>query len=209
MPFRATARARRVNGLLNSMAKAHKVDKTQRFMRQLEHRIEGLEDKVERLRGRLGEGKTNKAKESMGQANRNLSQLEEDFSEGNVGETLDGLGNIHENINAAMDELGEDIGNKLYNINKQESKLVRFEEKIQKLIELGVNPAGLYGTLKEAQTLLNQSLVDLINEDPEAAEEKIEGADEMLDDLDRLMDDLEREAERAKEEEDVDEDTGG
>ncbi len=48
----------RVKGLLNSMAKAHKVDRTERFIRQFEHRIEGLQDKINRLRGRFGESET-------------------------------------------------------------------------------------------------------------------------------------------------------
>lgn len=96
------------------------------------------------------------------------------------------------------------MGRKLYNINKQESKFDRFEEKIQKLIDLGVDPAELNSTLEDVQGLLDQAFDDLTNEDPEAAEEKIEEADKMLDELDRLMDDLERDAERAKEEEEKD-----
>ena len=199
----------RAKGLLQSASNQKKNEKTQKFIDKTTERIQRLQEKLDQFLSAQGVPEE-EAQALRDEFNALLSELEalgDDPSDEELDEIIDRLNEIVKESEKIVEEkvkLEEDVGRKLNNIIKQESKFDRFGEKIQKLIDLGVSPDELYDTLEEVQALLDQAFVDLTNDDPEAAEEKIEEADEILDELDKLIDDLEREAEIAKEEEEKD-----
>ncbi len=166
----------RVNGLLTSMAKAHKVARTDRFMRQLEHRIEGLEDKVDRLRGRLGEG-ANTLKASMGVAKGKLRQL--NLSGNNV--DLDELENTTEIIAEGFEELEEEeTSNNLEAIDRLEAKVRVLKASAERLSRKGYDTTAVVDELEGAEALL-KDVVDLLDEG------KMEEAESLIEEIEDLV----------------------
>ena len=170
----------RVKGLLTSMIKIDKVARTDWFIQQFEHRITGLEDKIHRLRGRFGEGKTNKAKTSMGLAKGKLGQLGEDLSEDNVDETLDGLDDIIENIDATIEELEGDTSNILEAIDRLEAKIRRLMASSEKRAKKGSDTSDVDEALNSLETLLNEIINSLEGGDTETAENLLEQAEDLV-----------------------------
>lgn len=147
----------RVKGLLNSMAKTHKVARIDRFRLQFEHRLEGLEDKVYRLRGRLGEG-VNQFKASMGLAKGKLRQLDEDFPGNNV--DLDELENPTDLIDAGFEELDADTLEAIYRL---EAKIRVLKASADRLERKGADTFGIEEDLKEAEVKL-ETIMNLLEE---------------------------------------------
>jgi len=145
----------RVKGLLNSMVKVHKVTKTDRFIRQFEHRIEGIEDKVERLRGRFGESETDNMMASMGLAKGKLRQLDANLTGNNVNSTIDGLEDTTEIIDEGFEELEEnETSNTLEAIDRLEAKIRVLNASAERLSGKGYNTTAVVDDLEEAEALL-------------------------------------------------------
>jgi len=170
----------RVKGLLTSMIKIDKVARTERFMRQFEHRIAGLEDKINRLRGRFGEGKANSAKASMGLALGRLGQLGEDLSAGNVDDTLNGLCDIIEDINAALGTLDGDTSDILEAIDRLEAKIRVLNASSERLARKGLDTSDVDEELNDVELLLNEAVNLLEDGDTEDAETLLGQAEDLV-----------------------------
>lgn len=167
----------RVKGLLTSVAKAHKVARTERFMEQVRRRIEGIVDKVDRLKGRLGEGKANNVRASMGLALGRIRRLGDDPSENNGDGTLDGI----EDAIAIIDEgLGELDGEILEAIDRLEAKTRVFSATVQRLSRRGEDTSEIEEKLNSAEDLLSQATDELAGGDTEGAGKLLEEAEGYL-----------------------------
>jgi len=170
----------RVNGLLNSMAKAHKVARTDRFMRQFAHRLEGLEDKMYRLRGRLGEG-ANNFKASIGLAKGRLGQLDEDPGDD---VDLDELESTTGIIDAGFEGLEAETLEAIYRL---EAKIRVLKASAERLRKKGCVTDAVDDELDVAEALLNGMMDSLEGGNTEEAESHIEETDGLVSDAkDRL-----------------------
>jgi len=173
----------RVKGLLNSMVKVHKVTRTERFIRQFEHRIEGIEDKVERLRGRLGESGTDNMMASMGLAKGKIHQLGEDLSEDNLEDVIDELEITTESIDEDLEELdGDDISPILMTIDRLEAKIRVLKASAERLSGKGYDTDAVVDELEKAEALL-KDIVDLL----ELEEGETDEAEGLLEDAEGFV----------------------
>ena len=160
----------RVNGLLTSMAKTHKVARTVRFMEQFRHRIGGLEDKVNKLRLRLGAGNANKFKASMGLARGKLGQLDEDPGN-NVDSIIDGLENMTGIIGEGFDGLEEgETSNTLEAMDRLEAHIRVLKASAERLRVKGYNTTAVDVELADAEALLNDMMNSLVGSETDEAE---------------------------------------
>ena len=171
----------RVKGLLTRIAKAHKVTRTERFMEQVRRRIEGIEAKVERLRGRLGESGTDNMMASMGLAKGKLRQLDANLTGNNIDSIIDGLEDTTEIINEGFEELEEDeTSNTLEAIDRLEAKIRVLNASAERLSGKGYDTYAVVDELEEAKALL-KDIVDLLEGGKtEEAESLIEEAEELV-----------------------------
>ena len=147
----------RVKGLLTRIAKAHKVTRTERFMEQVRRRIEGIEAKVERLRGRLGESGTYNMMASMGLAKGKLRQLDANLTGNNVDSIIDGLEDTTEIINEDFEELEEDeTSNTLEAIDRLEAKIRVLNASADRLSGKGYDIDAVVDELEKAEALLEE-----------------------------------------------------
>lgn len=165
----------RANGLLTSMMKKHKVARTVRFMEQFRHRIGGLEDKVNKLRLRLGAGNANKFKASMGLARGRLGQLDEDFPGNNVDSIIDGLENMTGIIGEGFDglEAGE-TSDTLEAMDRLEAHIRVLKASAERLRGKGYNTSAVDDELAAAEALLNNMMNSLVGGETDEAEGLIE-----------------------------------
>jgi len=171
----------RVKGLLTRIAKAHKVTRTERFMEQVRRRIEGIEAKVERLKGRLGESGTDNMMASMGLAKGKLRQLDANLTGNNVDSIIDGLEDTTEIINEGFEELEEDeTSNTLEAIDRLEAKIRVLKASAERLSGKGYDTAAVVYELKEAEALLSEIMESLKEENTKEAEDLLEEAEELV-----------------------------
>jgi len=170
----------RVNGLLNSMIKIHKVAKTERFIYQVEHRIEGLENKIEKLRSRRGAVETNKAMASMNRAKGRLNQLGANLSADNVDDVIDAMEIEIEYIDATRDEVGGEDSDILEAIDRLEAKIRVLKASSAKLAKKGSDTSDIDDELDVAESLLDEAVDSLVENDAEKAETLLEQADDIV-----------------------------
>jgi hypothetical protein len=162
------------------MGKAHKVARTEMFMRQFEHRLGGLEDKVNKLRGRLGEG-ANKFKASMGLARGRLGQLDEDFPGNNVDSIIDGLENATGIISEGFDGLEEDeTSDTLEAMDRLEAHIRVLKASAERLRGKGYDTSAVDVELADAEALLDNMMNSLVGGETDGAEDLIEEAEEIV-----------------------------
>ena len=149
-------------------------------MEQVEHRIEGLEDKIERLGGRLGAVKANKAPASMGLAKGRLGQLGVDISADNVDEVIDGLVVTIAGIDAALDDLGGDDSDILEAIDRLEAKIRVLKASSEKLANKGSDTSDVDELLDSAEVLLDAAVESIVEGDADEAEDQLGQADDIV-----------------------------
>lgn len=171
----------RVKGLLNSMVKAHKVTRVKRFTEQVRHRIKGIVDKVERLRGRFSEGRANKAKASMGFILGNMPQIGDNPSDGDVNDAIDNLEDTIEEINEALGTLDGDTSTILEAMDRIEAKIWVLKASAERLKRKGVEMPEIE-ELQSAETLL-KDIIELLEEGDEGYMEDAETLLEQAEDL--------------------------
>jgi len=174
----------RVNGMLTSVFKAHKVARTERFMKQVEHRIEGLEDKIERLRTRRGTVKTKNANAAMNQAKLKLSQLGASLSVDNVDDVIDAITVTIADVNAARDEMGDEMDGDnsdiLEAIDRLETKIRVLKASSDKLAKKGSDTLDIDEELERADSLLDKAFESLMEGHTDEAEDLLEQADDIV-----------------------------
>jgi len=172
----------RVNGLLNSMAKAHKVTMINRFMEQVEHRIEGIVNKVDKLSGRLGEGKAKEVRAAMGHAWGNISQMGDNPSDDEVNDAIDSLEYTTEGINEALGTLDGYTSNIniLEAMDRLEAKIRVLNATSQRLTRKGLDTSDVDAELIIVESLLNEAVDLLVNDNTEDAEDLIREAGDIV-----------------------------
>jgi hypothetical protein len=164
----------RVKGLLNSMVKAHKMARIDRFIQQFEHRIERLEDKIIRLRGRFGGSEIGNMMASMGLAKGKIHQLGEDLSEDNLDDVIDELEITTESIDEDLEELdGDDI----LTIDRLEAKIRVLKASAERLSGRGYDTDAVVDDLENAEALLEEILSLPVEGGTDEAEGLLEDAE--------------------------------
>ena len=172
----------RVNGMLTSVYKAHKVARINRFMDQVRHRIVGLEDKIERLRGSSGAVGTDKAMAAMGHAWGNIPQMGEDPSYDEINRVMAGLETTVADITAALDELGEDTSTILKAMDRLEAKIRVLKASSEKLAKKGMDTSDADEELERVESHLNGIMISLVDGDTEDAENLLKEAGDIVSD---------------------------
>ncbi|MCW4049302.1 MAG: hypothetical protein NWE89_06140 [Candidatus Bathyarchaeota archaeon] len=174
----------RVKGLLNSMVKAHKVARTESFIRQFEHRIEGLENKIVRLRGRFGGSETSNMMASMGLAKGKIHQLGEDLSEDNLDDVIDELEITTESIDEDLEEMDSDgISPTLMTIDRLEAKIRVLNATANRLRQKGMDVTEIEEDLENAKAMLDGIIGLLETGDTDAAEGFLEDAENLVSEI--------------------------
>jgi len=172
----------RVNGMLTSVYKANKVARINRFMDQVRHRIVGLEDKIERLRGCHGAVGTDKAMASMGHAWGNIPQMGEDPSYEEISRVMAGLESTVADINTALDELDEDTSTILKAMDRLEAKIRVLKASSEKLAKKGMDTSDADEELKRVESNLNRIMTLLMDGETEDAENLLKEAGDIVSD---------------------------
>jgi len=119
----------RVKGLLNSVIKEHKVQKTEKFMEQFERRINSTQAKVNQLSARFGTANTEGVGAKLGKAWGRIKKLQGTVNTSNVDEVLQSLLNNTEQVDDDLDDLGdEEAVSFIKNMNRYEAKVKVLEK---------------------------------------------------------------------------------
>lgn len=197
-------------GSLQSLSKQKKIEKTEKFIVKTKSMIESLEAKMDRIleKYNLSDEDAAAIREEFQEMKDRLDGIDLDEGE-DLNDIIDDLKDIvkdSRDVGDDEDEFDDDVIKSLKEINKQESKLERYRERVEELALLGVDTTGLDALVTGIEEALADALSGTDDGDEDATEDLIDEADDLLDDLDDLIDEVEEEAEDLEEEDEDDED---
>jgi len=199
----------KLTAALKTIGKPKKMEKMEHFVTQTKHRVQQLETKMLRTLAKYGLSEEDEdAIRAEFQAM--IAGLDDiDVDRDDLGETVNSLKRLVKETNRVGKgkDVDEEVVDKINKINKHESNLNRYRERIMELEGLGAPTDELLGLLNEAEGLLSQADDEMNAGNKEAAEDLIDEADEILDQIDDMIDDLEEEYEE-DDDETSDEDKG-
>ena len=147
----------RVKGLLNSVIKEHKVQKTERFMEQFQRRINSTQDKISQLGARLGTSNTTGVNAKLGSAWGQVKKLQGTVNMSNVDDILKNLKNNSDKVDDDLDDLGDvNASNAIRNMNKYQAKVRVLEKTASRLNRKGLNVTSLNVQLSNAESLMKK-----------------------------------------------------
>ena len=145
----------RIKGLLTSVFKTHKIDKTEKFAKQVESRIEGLASKIEKLQGSLANGP--EALAAFNGTKLKLNNVMKYINSGNMTEALDYLETVVAEIDYNLDNMnGTETATQFKNMYKLEAKIQVLEKKALKLQRKGLDVSGVLSSIYDTESQLNQ-----------------------------------------------------
>ncbi len=195
-------------GSLQGLSSEKKKEKTEKFIVRTKSMIQNLETKLERVLEKydVTAEDADAIRDQFQEMKDRLDGIDLD-EEGDLDDVIDDLKDIvKESRDVGDDEIDDDVIKSLKEINKNESKLERYQERIEELDLLGVDTTGLDALVKDAEEALTNALIGTDEGDEDATEDLIDDADDILDDLDDLIDDIEDEAEDLEKDDEDDED---
>ena len=147
----------RVKGILNSVIKEHKVQKTEKFMEQFQRRLNSTLDKMNQLQLKLGTSNTDKVKTRIGNAYGQVKRYEGTINTSNVDDVIKGLRKAKGQVDDEVEDLGdEETANKIKNLNRYQAKISVLNCTQAKLQRRGVNTDALRVQIRNAESLYNQ-----------------------------------------------------
>jgi len=147
----------RVKGILNSVIKEHKVQKTEKFMEQFQRRLNSTLDKINQLQLKLGTSNTDKVKTRIGNAYGQVKRYEGTINTSNVDDVIKGLRKAKGQVDDEVEDLGdEETANKIKNLNRYQAKISVLNCTQAKLQRRGVNTDALRVQIRNAESLYNQ-----------------------------------------------------
>jgi len=194
---------------LQGLSSEKKKEKTEEFIVKTKSMILNLETKLGRVLEKydVTAEDADAIRDQFQEMKDRLDGIDLD-AEGDLDDVIDDLKDIvkeSRDVGDDEDELDDEVVNNLKEINKQESKLERYRERVEELALLGVDTTGLEALVIGAEEALADALAGTDEGDEDATEELIDDADDLLDDLDDLIDEVEDEAEDLEEEAEDDE----
>jgi len=187
----------KLTAALKTIGKPKKKEKMAHFVTQTRHRVQQLETKMLRTLAKYGLSEEDEdAIRAEFQAM--IAGLDDiDVDRDDLGETVGSLKRLVKETNRVGKgkDVDEEVVDKINKINKHESNLNRYRERIMELEGLGAPTDELLGLLNEAEGLLSQADDEMNAGNKEAAEDLIDDADAILDQIDDMIDDLEEEYE--------------
>jgi chromosome segregation ATPase len=194
----------KLTAALKTIGKPKKKEKMEHFINQTRHRVQQLETKMLRILAKYGltEEDEQAIKAEFQAMIAGLDDIDVDRDD--LGETVNSLKRLVKETNRVGKgkDVDEEVVDKIKKLNKHESNLNRYRERITELEGLGAPTDELLGLLNEAEGLLSQADDEMNAGNKDAAEDLIDEADAILDTLDDMIDDLEKEYEDLDEEED-------
>jgi hypothetical protein len=155
--YYSTARSMmgRIKGLLNSIFKAHKTEKIEKFSAQVEKRITGLESKIDQLNDRLANG--HEVLSAMNSTKLKLNHVMKSLKAGNISTAMGYLNAIVDEIDGNIDNLnGTETAVQFKNMNKLEAKIRVLEKQALKMQRKGLNATEVLEGISLAQSQLDQ-----------------------------------------------------
>jgi exonuclease SbcC len=200
----------KATGFIHSTSNMIKKEKTEKFIEKTMMRVMNLERNVNKILMAKGVSQET-IDEISGQFSAlvdQLDNLDQVLSEEDLEETVDELDDLVEDIDDVVDEedeLDDDVADALKEMGKLAFKISKYKEEIQELADAGKDVTGLNDVMEDVENLLDTAYIDLGNDDPDVAENKIEEAEDLLDELEDLMEEIEEEH---KDEENNDDEKG-
>jgi len=187
----------KLTATLKTLGKPKKKEKMEHFINQTRHRVQQLETKMLRILAKYGlsEEDEQAIREEFQAMIAGLDDIDVDRDD--LGETVNSLKRLVKESNRVGKgkDLDEEVVDEINKLNKHESNLNRYRERIRMLEGLGAPTDELLGLLNEAEGLLSQADDEIAAGNKKAAEDLIDEADEILDMIDDMIDDLEEEYE--------------
>ena len=192
-------------GLLHSKNKGEKADKALDFLEKTDERLGKLEEQIakmlenldlppEAIEGIIG---------ALQNAQDKLQAVKDQLRSGDLDGALDGLDDVLEDSDGAIDTLDEfdhGRGNKIRAIEKITAKLDYLNATLQALKEGGEDVSYLEELLREARNLLGEALDGLEADLSDEVEPAIDEAEELVEEVDDLLDELKEDQEDREEE---------
>ncbi len=187
----------KLTATLQTISKPKKKEKMEHFIDQTRHRVQQLETKMLRILAKYGlsEEDSQAIKEEFQAIIAGLDDIDVDRDD--LGDAVDSLkGLVKETNRVGKDKkVDEKVVDEINKLNRHESKLNMYRERVMELEALGVPTDELLGLIKQAEDLLSQANDEMDAGNKDAAEDLIDEAEEILGELDDMIDDLEEEYE--------------
>ncbi len=173
----------RAKGILNSIIKTHKVQRTEKFMGQFQSRLNSMQDKVDQLALRLGTSNTNRIKTQIGNAFGQVRNLEGTVTSGNVDAVIKGLRRAIGRVDKEVDDIDdEEVAITIKNLNRYQAKISVFNQTQVILQRKGLNTDALRTHIQNAGSLFNQ-FKNNVNDDDFGIDDMLDNAREVARDL--------------------------
>lgn len=145
----------RIKGLLNSVFKAHKTERIEKFSAEVERRINGLESKIDKLNDRLANG--HEVLSAMNSTKLKLNHVMKSLKAGNISTAMEYLNTIVNEIDGNIDNLnGTETAVQFKNMYKLEAKIRVLEKQVLKMQRKGLNATEVLEGISLAQSQLGQ-----------------------------------------------------
>jgi hypothetical protein len=145
----------RIKGLLNSVFKAHKTERIEKFSAEVERRIGGLESKIDELNERLANGP--EVLSAMNSTKLKLNQVMKSLRAGNVSTAMGYLDAIVDEIEGSIDNLnGTETAVQFKNMYRLEARIRVLEKQVLKMQRKGLNATEVLEGISLAQSQLGQ-----------------------------------------------------
>jgi hypothetical protein len=188
----------RINGLMNSSMKARKEKQAEKFLVQLQKRVEKISATVNGLQANLAASKTRKVKVVLESTSETLLNMSNSLSSGNMTDVLDELDDVVEELDDGLDELnGEGLSKLIKTVYRLEAKIKSLNESLQRMTNAGYNTSELDDYLFEAQSLLGWIEEKIREGDENAVKRLIEEAEELIENSQELLMKLQKNTLRA------------
>jgi len=196
-----------VMDLLMEMTEDYKAKQLERFMAQVENRIENMEQWIERLRNGIPDDKASAALNALRNQARNLLRVRENLTGGDVDGALKGLDDVVDGIDEGLDDLdGEGLSQHLRTLYRLQAKAQSLNEtaKREDAQGKGVSDA-VKNKIRETERLIEEALKRLQEGDESGIKDAIKDAKKNLrgptkktDVLQKLIDQMRRKQNRSK-----------
>jgi len=170
----------RTMGMLHSEAvRTYKAWKAERFLEQVDMRIDGLEEKIESIQSRLSRGQA--ALSALRATKTKLLRIRERLTAGNVEDAVDDLDDAVQEIDEELEDLdGPHISKYLRAMDMLEAKVRVLNATTERLAARGVNASEIEEQLQSARALLSGMRTQLEEGDLDEAGDLLREAREQL-----------------------------
>jgi hypothetical protein len=145
----------KIKGLLTSVFKTHKIEKTEKFTEQVTERIDWLQSKVNKLNVNLANGQETLV--AFNCTKLKLSKVMKYLKAGNMSEALDYLEEVVGEIDYNLDNVnGTETALEFKNLYKLEAKIQVLEKKALKLQKKGLDTSAILSSISNVEGQLNQ-----------------------------------------------------